>query len=171
MFSATRPFHAVRTHRTVSMAARATRSYSATASSSGRPSYRDLLRTPVFKSIFLTVVFGLAVIELMRNRKDLEELVGAHEAKFALLNELKAKLRRGDHVDVVLELKMANNLTKYRYNTVTDIQLDEKLNALLKMADEDDVREGERAAEKEELEGVEAETQDQTRALDTKKFM
>lgn len=171
MFSGNIRLHAARSRNTAISAPRITRGYSAAANSARRPSYRDLLKAPIFKSIFLTVVFGLAVIELMRNRKELEALVSTHEAKFALLDELKAKLRRGDHVDVVLELKMANTLTKYRYNTVTDIQLDEQLNELLKMAEESPLDERERDEIEEERAVGENAADHEKAPLDTKKFM
>ncbi|KAK6455481.1 uncharacterized protein RJT20DRAFT_47550 [Scheffersomyces xylosifermentans] len=100
-----------------------------------RPRVRDLVRTPVFKSIFLTLVFGSAVVDLMKNRKEFEGLVNAHEAKFTILEEIIEKLKKDQSVDITRDLKIANTLTRNKYNTVTDIELDEQLENFLKMAE------------------------------------
>ncbi|KAK6203199.1 uncharacterized protein RJT21DRAFT_119341 [Scheffersomyces amazonensis] len=100
-----------------------------------RPKVRDLIRAPIFKSFFLTIVLGTVVVDYIKTKKDYELLVRTHESKFTVLQDLINNLKNGDKVDVARELKIANTLTKNRYGTVTDIEVDEELEKFLKMAD------------------------------------
>lgn len=101
-----------------------------------RPRIRDLIKTPVAKSLILTFIFGTFVVDLMKNRKELELLERTYNSKFSLLEGLCEKLKQGEQVDVASELRIANSLTKYKYNTVTEIELDEQLENFLKMTEE-----------------------------------
>lgn len=101
------------------------------------PSYKVLLQTPVFKSLFLTLVFGTTVVEATKNRKEIEALRAAYEAKFAILRDVTAKLNNKEPVDVAQELRIANAMTKNKYNSVTDVELDEQFEDFLKMAETD----------------------------------
>lgn len=109
-------------------------------------SVRDLFHTPVFKSLFLTLVLGSAVVEATRNRKELDALRGAYEAKFGVLENATARIRRRERVDMAAELKLANALTRNKYNSVTDVQMDEQFEAFLKMAEDTGVAEPEEKA-------------------------
>lgn len=113
--------------------ARATRAYSVSAPrSAARVTVRDLFRTPVFKSGLYTVVFGAAVIEYMKARKDLEGLERAYQLKFGILRDVIERLEKGEKVDLAQELRIANTLTRYRYGAVTDVELDEVVEDFLR---------------------------------------
>lgn len=101
------------------------------------PTFRDLFHTPVFKTLFLTLVFGSVVVECTKNRKDIEGLQAAYGAKNKVLREVTQKVRNKEAVDVALEVNVANSMTRNKYNSVTDVQLDQSLDSFLKMADED----------------------------------
>ncbi|PVH13631.1 uncharacterized protein CXQ87_001740 [Candidozyma duobushaemuli] len=101
-----------------------------------RPTWRDSLSPSVFKSLFLTLVFGSVVVEATRGRKELEALKGAYEAKFRILEDVTGKVRRREPVDVAQELKIANAITRHKYNSVTDVEMDEQFEEILRMADE-----------------------------------
>ncbi|KAG2735075.1 hypothetical protein G9P44_001289 [Scheffersomyces stipitis] len=137
-----------------------------------RPTVRDLMKTPVFKSIFLTLVFGTAVVDFMKNRKELETLVNAHNSKFVILEEIIERVSRNEHVDIARELRIANTLTRNNYNTVTDIELDEQLENFLKMTEES-VEES--VVQKEDPQVEHQEVEDSVvpvpRPIETKKFL
>lgn len=99
--------------------------------------FRDLVKAPIFKSIFLTIVFGTAIVGLIDSRRELETLEQTYNSKFVILEEIIAKLEKGENVDIHRELKLVNKLTKNKYNTVTDIELDEQLDEILKMTESD----------------------------------
>lgn len=103
-----------------------------------KPSYRDLLATPVLKSILLTLLFGSMVVETTRNRKETEALRSAYEAKFRILREVTSKIRNKEPVDVAQELRIANAITRNKYNSVTDVELDQQFEEFLQMAEEVD---------------------------------
>lgn len=102
-----------------------------------KPTFRDLVKAPIFKSIFLTIVFGTAIVGLIDSRRELEMLEQTYNSKFVILEEIIAKLEKGENVDIHRELKLVNKLTKDKYNTVTDIELDEQLDEILKMTESD----------------------------------
>lgn len=104
-----------------------------------KATFRDLVRAPILKSLFLTTVFGSAVVGLMENRRELETLEQTYNSKFNILQEIISKLENGQTVDINQELKLVNKLTKYKYNTITDIELDEQLDQFLKMAEDENV--------------------------------
>lgn len=106
-----------------------------------KPSVKDLFKAPIVKSVFLTVLFGTAVVELIKQRRDLENLKLAHKSKFAIYEDVIAKLQRGEKVDLAHDLKIANTLTKNKYNDVSDIELDEQLGDLLSFVDEEEEEE------------------------------
>ena len=130
------------------------------------------MKTPVFKSIFLTLVFGTAVVDFMKNRKELETLVNAHNSKFVILEEIIERVSRNEHVDIARELRIANTLTRNNYNTVTDIELDEQLENFLKMTEES-VEES--VVQKEDPQVEHQEVEDSVvpvpRPIETKKFL
>ena len=88
---------------------------------------RQLVAQPIFKSVFLTLVLGSATIDLMSKRKELEALETTYKSKIMILEDLAGKLERGENVDITKELKLANSLTRAKYNSVTDIHFDELL--------------------------------------------
>lgn len=101
-----------------------------------KPTWRDLLLPFVFKSLFLTLVFGSVVVDATRARKELEALKAAYEAKFKILEEVTRKVKAREPVDVAQELRIANALTRHKYNSVTDVELDEQFEELLRMAED-----------------------------------
>lgn len=103
-----------------------------------RPSYRDLFSGPVAKSLFLTVVFGSVMVDATRNRKEIDALRAAYETKFLILQDITHKIRNKEPVDVAQELKVANAITRNKYNSVTDVELDDQLEEFLKMAEEEE---------------------------------
>lgn len=107
------------------------------------PSFRELTRAPVFKTLFLTIIFGSVVVESTRSRKDIEALRAAYDAKFRILREVTQKIKNKEPVDVAQELSIANSITRNKYNSVTDVQLDEQLEAFLKLVDEPESTESE----------------------------
>lgn len=111
--------------------------YASTASPR-RPTVRELFRAPIIKSVVLTVLFGSAVVELIKQRRELEGLKLAHQSKFAIYEDIIAKLKRGEKVDLAHDLKIANTLTKHRYNTVNEIEMDEELSELFNFDEEDE---------------------------------
>lgn len=122
-----------------------------------RATFKDLVRTPVVKSVFFTVIFGSVVVEFMRARKEYESLIATYDSKFFILRNIIDKLEKGESIEIGQELKMANTLTKHKYNTVTDIELDNQLDEFLKLADEEPKKE----VKEEVKDGV----------IDTKKFI
>ncbi|KAL7665158.1 hypothetical protein ABC855_g2413 [[Candida] zeylanoides] len=91
---------------------------------------------PLFKSIFLTLLFGSVTIDLMRNRKNYEALESSYGSKIMILEDIAGRLERGERVDITKELRLANSLTQNRYDSVTDIEFDEHLERLVKGLDE-----------------------------------
>lgn len=103
------------------------------------PTFRDLFQTPVFKTLFLSLVFGSAVVECTRNRKEIEGLQAAYRAKNNVLRDVTQKILERKPVDVVLELNVANSMTRNKYHSVTDVLLDDHFEDFLKMADNDEL--------------------------------
>lgn len=101
-----------------------------------KPILRDLISGPVFKSLVLTLVFGSVVVNATGSRKEMELLQAAYEAKFRILEDITRKVRNKEPVDVAQELKIANSITRHKYNSVTDVELDEQFEAFLMMAEE-----------------------------------
>lgn len=116
------------------LAAKHSRSYSV--QPRAKPTYRDLISAPVSKSLFLTLVFGSVVVDATRSRKEIEGLNAAYEAKFKILQEITRKVRNKEPVDVAQELRIANSITRHKYNSVTDVELDEQFEEFLRMAEE-----------------------------------
>ncbi|CUM46117.1 uncharacterized protein AC631_01420 [Debaryomyces fabryi] len=125
-----------------------------------KPTFRDLVKAPIFKSIFLTIVFGTAIVGLIDSRRELETLEQTYDSKFVILEEIISKLERGENVDIHRELKLVNKLTKNKYNTVTDIELDEQLDEILKMteSESDEIREESRDSETKKYDKSQIET-------------
>lgn len=100
-------------------------------------SYRQLFKQPIFKSIFLTLVFGSVTIDFMRNKKNLEQLENTYNSKIMILQDIVRKLENGENLDITKELQLANALTRNSYNSVTDIEFDEQLEKFILQAGED----------------------------------
>ena len=125
-----------------------------------KPTFRDLVKAPIFKSIFLTIVFGTAIVGLIDSRRELETLEQTYNSKFVILEEIISKLERGENVDIHRELKLVNKLTKNKYNTVTDIELDEQLDEILKMteSESDEIRKESKDSETQKYDKSQIET-------------
>jgi hypothetical protein len=81
------------------------------------------------------VCFGTVVVDVVKNRRELEMLEHGYQSKFNILEEVIEKLRNGDHVDLARELKLANSLTSHNQD-ISDIEFDEQLEKFFKMADQ-----------------------------------
>lgn len=103
-----------------------------------RPTVRELFHAPIIKSVILTVLFGSAVVELIKQRRELEGLKLAHQSKFIIYEDIIEKLKRGEKVDLAHDLKIANTLTKHKYNTVNEIEMDEQLSEFFNFEEEED---------------------------------
>lgn len=74
---------------------------------------------------------------MINSRKNLETLSKSYNLKFEILRDLITKLENNEKVDIAGELKLANSFTENRYNSKTDIEVDEQLGQFLKqLADE-----------------------------------
>ena len=74
---------------------------------------------------------------MINSRKNLETLSKSYNLKFEILEDLIAKLERNEKVDIAQELKLANSFTENKYNSRTDVEVDEQLDQFLKqVADE-----------------------------------
>ncbi|EGW32502.1 uncharacterized protein SPAPADRAFT_138015 [Spathaspora passalidarum NRRL Y-27907] len=102
-----------------------------------KPRAIDMFRTPTFKSIVLTLVFCSIVVDVTKTRKELEGLNNSYNSKFELLNDIIDKLNANQPIDLAKELKMANLLTKHKYKSVVDIELDEQLEDMFKELQEE----------------------------------
>lgn len=100
-----------------------------------RPTWRSNLSAPLFKSLMLTLVFGSAVVEASKRRKELESLENAYETRFSILNDTIKKLRLGLPVNVSEEIKVANAITRNKYSSISDVELDDQFNELLQLAE------------------------------------
>lgn len=131
--------HLLSTTHTMNRAARILQSRAyATVLPRRTPSFRELTRAPVFKTLFLTIVFGSVVVESTKSRKEIEALKTAYEAKFRIIEDVTRKIRNKEPVNVAQELSIANSITRNKYNSVTDVELDEQFEAFLKLVDEQD---------------------------------
>lgn len=77
------------------------------------------------------------MVEATKNRREIENLKAAYEAKFTILREITQKLKNKEPVDVAQELRIANAMTRNKYNSATDVELDEQFESFLRMAEED----------------------------------
>lgn len=93
--------------------------------------FRDLLKTPVLKTLFLTFVFGSAVVESSNARKEIESLKAAYDVKFRILRDVTQKINNKEPVNVAQELNIANSMTRNKYNSVTDLEVDDQFEAFL----------------------------------------
>lgn len=102
-----------------------------------KPKFFALLNTPTTKSLILTLITTSIIIDMINSRKNLETLSKSYNLKFEILRDLITKLENNEKVDIAGELKLANSFTENRYNSKTDIEVDEQLGQFLKqLADE-----------------------------------
>lgn len=103
-----------------------------------RATFKDLVKTPLVKSIFLTLLFGSAVIEFMKRNREIRNVEEVYELKLQMLQDLADNIREGKKIDIAAELKLINSLAKHNYKSVTDLRFDEGLEQLLKEAEGQD---------------------------------
>ena len=102
-----------------------------------KPKFFDLLNTPTTKSLIWTLITTSIIVDMINSRKNLETLSKSYNLKFEILQDLIAKLERNEKVDIAQELKLANSFTENKYNSRTDVEVDEQLDQFLKqVADE-----------------------------------
>ncbi|EER33115.1 predicted protein [Candida tropicalis MYA-3404] len=102
-----------------------------------KPKFFDLLNTPTTKSLIWTLITTSIIVDMINSRKNLETLSKSYNLKFEILEDLIAKLERNEKVDIAQELKLANSFTENKYNSRTDVEVDEQLDQFLKqVADE-----------------------------------
>ncbi|CAN3358674.1 hypothetical protein DICA3_F39832 [Diutina catenulata] len=104
----------------------------------GRPGFRQLTRAPVFKTALLTFAFGTVMVEMVKSRKDLEEVKHKFINKIAILEEVVAKLERGEKVNLQSELRLANALTQ---TTEVEINIDDSIEQFFKEVTAEPVKE------------------------------
>lgn len=105
--------------------------------------YKNLLKAPAVKSLMLTLVFGTSVVEFMKKKRDLEALDHIYNAKINILEDIISRLVKNEKVDIQKELRIINSMTKYKYNTSTDIDIDEGLEKWLQQEDKTTLKEAE----------------------------
>ncbi|EGV65637.1 hypothetical protein CANTEDRAFT_91948 [Yamadazyma tenuis ATCC 10573] len=96
-----------------------------------RATFTEVLRTPTTKSLFLTIVFGSCVTEVIARRKQLDTLRDSHHARMIILNDILARLQHGEHIDLQKELRLLSQVSDGM-----DFDVDEKLNQLFQMVEE-----------------------------------
>lgn len=96
-----------------------------------RLGFKELLRQPAAKSLFLTGIFGTAVTQMISQRKRYESLIEDHNIKMVSLRDIAQKLQQGHQVNLQQELKLLEN----KGDTEIAIDVDDKLNELLLQLD------------------------------------
>ncbi|CCE87190.1 Piso0_005733 [Millerozyma farinosa CBS 7064] len=121
------------------------RAYSTMNGAQGRhqATFKNLLKAPAVKSLMLTLVFGTSVVEFMKKKRDLEALDHIYNAKINILEDIISRLVKNEKVDIQKELRIINSMTKYKYNTSTDIDIDEGLEKWLQQEDKTTLKEAE----------------------------
>ncbi|CAI5756986.1 unnamed protein product [Candida verbasci] len=132
-----------------------------------KPKFYDLLKTPTTKSLLLTLLCTSFVLDLTNKRKELEVMKLSYENKFLILDDILTKLLNNEKFDLAKELNLANVLTKFKYNSKIDIELDEQLEEFFKM-DEEELSHKFDIIEEEETKAVDENDQ---KVIDTSKFL
>lgn len=78
------------------------------------------------------------MVDATKNRKEMEALRAAYDTKFRILSDITEKVRNRVPVDVAQELKVANAITRNKYNSVTDVELDDQLEEILRLAESEE---------------------------------
>ncbi|RLV92975.1 hypothetical protein JA1_002757 [Spathaspora sp. JA1] len=97
-----------------------------------KPRIIDMFKTTSFKSLVLTLLFTSIVVDVTKTRKETEMLTNSYNSKFELLNDIIDKLNNNQSIELTKELKLANLLTKHKYNSVVDIEIDQQLEDMFK---------------------------------------
>ncbi|RCK63506.1 hypothetical protein Cantr_09751 [Candida viswanathii] len=118
-----------------------------------KPKFYDLLKTPTTKSLILTLITTSIIIDTINSRKSLETLKKSYSLKFEILDELIAKLLKNEKTDIASELKLANSYTENKYNSRTDIEVDQQLDQFLKLL-ADEVEKADEVDQKQVLEPI-----------------
>lgn len=106
-----------------------------------KATFKNLLKAPAVKSLMLTLIFGTSVVEFMKKKRDLEALDHIYNAKINILEDIISRLVKNEKVDIQKELRIINSMTKYKYNTSTDIDIDEGLEKWLQQEDKTTLKE------------------------------
>jgi DNA uptake protein ComE-like DNA-binding protein len=77
----------------------------------------------------------------------------SYSLKFEILDELIAKLLKNEKTDIASELKLANSYTENKYNSRTDIEVDQQLDQFLKLL-ADEVEKADEVDQKQVLEPI-----------------
>ncbi|CAK9436877.1 uncharacterized protein LODBEIA_P13990 [Lodderomyces beijingensis] len=101
-----------------------------------KPKLTSLLRTPTTKSLILSLICTSVMVDLLKAKRETQQLQASYMTKFTVLREVIEKLHAGVKVDLSKELQLANAFTLHKYNSKTDIEFDASLEEFLKMADE-----------------------------------
>ncbi|CCE86084.1 Piso0_005733 [Millerozyma farinosa CBS 7064] len=108
-----------------------------------KATFKNLLKAPAVKSLMLTLIFGTSVVEFMKKKRDLEALDHIYNAKINILEDIISRLEKNEKVDIQKELRIINSMTKYKYNTSTDIDIDEGLEKWLQQEDNSTIKDAE----------------------------
>lgn len=143
-----------------------------TAQSRKPVTFRDLLKTPVLKTLFLTFLFGSAVVESSNARKEIESLKAAYDVKFRILRDVTQKIKNKEPVNVAQELNIANSMTRNKYNSVTDLEVDDQFEAFLNTLEGTDGTEDVEMKKKDDYSSVsEPKVASNSTVKDTKQFL
>ena len=113
---------------------RGLRSYSTAVPVYTRPTFRQLLRQPVTKTLVLTGLFGSALVEMVHHKRRLNETTHQFNNKIELLEEIINKLEKNEPIDLERELRLANALT---HTKEVDIEIDDDVENLFKQLTEE----------------------------------
>ena len=100
-----------------------------------RSTLRYLVKLPVLKSLMLTLMFGSILVDYMRRRKELEGLDLMYQSKFSIYESLKQKIQNGEKVNLQLDFRLSNLITKNKYGSERDVEFDKELEDLLSKAE------------------------------------
>ena len=106
-----------------------------------RPKFYSLLKTPTTKSLILALITTSIMVDLLKARRETEQLQKSYSTKFEILRGVIEKLKNGEPVDLAKELNLANTFTRLKYGLMVDVEFDEQLEDFLKMANEDEIEE------------------------------
>lgn len=116
------------------MFVRGLRSYSTTVPVYTRPTFRQLMKRPVFKTLVLTFMFGSAMAEVVHHKRRLADTTHRFNNKIEILEEIIQKLEKNEPIDIERELRLANALTQTKE---VDIEIDDAVENFFKQLTEE----------------------------------
>lgn len=127
--------------------------------------FRDLVQSPLLKTLLLTVFFSSVAVESAKAQKEIRALEGAYKAKFRVIREVTEKIRKKEPVNVAQELSIANSMTRDKYDSVLAFEMSGELNDLFQMEAKTLQKESSSISEPVALVALERATRDSQRFL------